>query len=71
MRGTLLKKKTSGNGREKRMINSSVSVAKIVELLDLKNFTSDINLKKKKIITSDVNRPALQLTGYFEHFEEA
>lgn len=53
------------------MINSSVSVAKIVELLDLKNFTSDINLKKKKIITSDVNRPALQLTGYFEHFEEA
>lgn len=53
------------------MLNSSVSVAKIVELLELKNFTSDINLKKKKIITSDVNRPALQLTGYFEHFEEA
>lgn len=53
------------------MINSSVSVAKIVELLDLKNFTSDLNLKKRKITTSDVNRPALQLTGYFEHFEEA
>jgi len=53
------------------MLNSSVSVAKIVELLDLKNFTGDINLKKCKITTSDVNRPALQLTGYFEHFEES
>lgn len=53
------------------MINSSVSVAKIAELLDLRNFTSDLNLKKRKITTSDVNRPALQLTGYFEHFEEA
>lgn len=52
------------------MIKSSVSVAKIAELLDLKNFTSDINLKKCKIMTSDVNRPALQLAGYFEHFEE-
>ncbi|MCI7108503.1 MAG: HPr(Ser) kinase/phosphatase [Lachnospiraceae bacterium] len=53
------------------MINSSVSVSKIAELLDLRNFTSDINLKKRKITTSDVNRPALQLTGYFEHFEES
>ena len=52
------------------MIKSSVSVAKVAELLDLKNFTEDINLKKCKITTSDVNRPALQLAGYFEHFEE-
>ena len=52
------------------MIKSSVSVAKIAELLDLKNFTSDIHLKKCKIMTSDVNRPALQLAGYFEHFEQ-
>lgn len=51
--------------------NSSVSVAKIAEMLDLKNFTSDIDLKKRKITSSDVNRPALQLTGYFEHFEES
>lgn len=52
-------------------MNSSVSVAKIAELLDLKNFTDDIDLKKCKITTTDVNRPALQLTGYFEHFEES
>lgn len=52
-------------------MKSSVSVAKIVELLDLRNFSDDIDLKKRKITTSDVNRPALQLTGYFKHFEES
>jgi HPr kinase/phosphorylase len=39
--------------------------------MDLKNFTDEIDLKKCRIMTSDVNRPALQLTGYFEHFEES
>ena len=43
-------------------MNSSVSVAKIAELLDLKNFTDDIDLKKRKITTTEINRPALQLT---------
>ena len=46
------------------MSNGSVSVAKVAQVLNLKNFTPDINLKKCKIISSDVNRPALQLTGY-------
>ena len=53
------------------MSNGSVSVEKVAQVLNLKNFTPDINLKKCKIISSDVNRPALQLTGYFEHFEES
>ena len=53
------------------MSNGSVSVAKVAQVLNLKNFTPDINLEKCKIISSDVNRPALQLTGYFEHFEES
>ena len=50
---------------------TSVSVSKIVELLDLKVYTTEMDLKKHKITTSDVNRPALQLTGYLEHFEES
>lgn len=50
---------------------SGVSVAKVAELLDLKNYTSDIDLKSRKIECSDINRPALQLTGYFEHFEQS
>jgi HPr kinase/phosphorylase len=48
-----------------------VSVAKIEELLDLKCFTDDIDLKAHKICCSDVNRPGLPLTGYFEHFQES
>ena len=48
-----------------------VSVAKIAELLDLKNLIDDIDLKARKIECSDVNRPALQLSGYFEHFEQS
>ena len=48
-----------------------VSVAKIAELLNLKNYTTDIALKARKIECSDINRPALQLTGYFEHFEQS
>ncbi len=55
------------------MLNSKngVSVAKVAELLDLKNYTSDIDLKNRRIECSDINRPALQLTGYFEHFEQS
>ncbi len=49
---------------------TSVSVAKVMELLGLRNFTTTMNLKKRKIISNQVNRPALQLTGYLEHFEE-
>lgn len=47
-----------------------VSVAKIVQLFDLKNYTDDLDLKKRKIFTKDINRPALQLTGYYDHFDE-
>lgn len=50
---------------------SGVSVAKVAELLDLKNYTSAIDLKSRRIECSDINRPALQLTGYFEHFEQS
>ncbi len=50
---------------------TTVSVAKIMDLLDLKCFTDEIDLKKCKIKSSDVNRPALQLCGYFEHFEQS
>lgn len=34
-------------------------------------FYAGYQSEKCKIISSDVNRPALQLTGYFEHFEES
>ena len=46
-----------------------VSVAKIAKKMELKNFTEEIELKEKHILLSDVNRPALQLSGYFEYFD--
>lgn len=51
------------------MNKNGVSVSKIVERLDLKVYTDDIDLKKRKITRSDINRPALQLAGYFLHFD--
>lgn len=50
---------------------SQVSVAKIASILDLKIFSADMDLRKCMIISSDVNRPALPLAGYYDHFEPA
>ena len=51
------------------MNKGGVSVSKIVELMDLKVFTDGLDLKKRKIHSADINRPALQLAGFFDHFE--
>lgn len=48
----------------------SVGVAKIVQLMDLYNFLPDVDLRGRKIKVGDVNRPALQLSGYFDYFDE-
>lgn len=50
---------------------SGVSVAKVAQLMDLYNFLPDIDLKGHRVMVSDVNRPALQLSGYFQHFEQS
>ena len=48
---------------------NGVSVAKIISKFDLKTYTDDhVDLKKRMVTISDINRPALQLAGYFEHF---
>ena len=51
------------------MNKNEVSVSKLVERLDLKVYTDNIDLKKRKIQSADINRPALQLAGYFQHFD--
>ena len=47
----------------------SVALSKIVEQLDLKNVTPDVDISKIRITLPEINRPALQLTGYFDHFD--
>ncbi len=54
-----------------KMNKNGVSVSKIVELMDLKVFTDGIDLKKRKIQCTDINRPALQMAGFYDHFESA
>ena len=46
-----------------------VELKKVVEKMDLKNLTPNVDIRDKTIEIPDINRPALQLTGYFEHFD--
>ena len=48
--------------------NSSVELTKIAKSMELKNLTPDVDISTIVVTTPDINRPALQLTGYFEHF---
>ena len=48
---------------------NKVKLQKIVEKMNLKNLTPDLDLSEKGVEIPDINRPALQLTGFFEHFD--
>ena len=37
--------------------------------MNLKNLTPDVDLVEKYVQVPDINRPALQLSGYFDHFD--
>ena len=45
-----------------------VLMTKMIQELNLNNLTPEIDLSDMRIITAEINRPALQLTGYLEHF---
>lgn len=46
-----------------------VKITELVEKMNLKNLTPDIDLTDRYITVPEINRPALQLTGYFDHFD--
>ena len=48
---------------------SSIKLESIIEKMKLENLTPELDISKIKITQPDINRPALQLAGYFEHFE--
>ena len=50
-------------------MDEGAKLSVIVEKLGLKNYTPKIDLDKKIVRSAEVNRPALQLNGFFEHFE--
>ncbi|MBR1900995.1 MAG: HPr(Ser) kinase/phosphatase, partial [Lachnospiraceae bacterium] len=48
---------------------SSVPIEKLADKMNLTYRTPEVNLKGKALTTTQVNRPALQLTGYFDYFD--
>ncbi len=48
---------------------ASISLQKIIDKMKLTNLTPEIDISNIKITQPDINRPALQMAGYFEHYE--
>lgn len=48
---------------------NTVSLKKVIEKLKLENLTPEIDIESITINEPEVNRPALQLTGFFEEFD--
>ena len=48
---------------------ASVKLSSVAEKMKLECLTPEIDLRKIKITQPDINRPALQMAGYFEHFD--
>ena len=46
-----------------------VALTRLIEKMKLNNFTPDIDVECIMLTHSDVNRPALQLAGFFDHFD--
>ncbi|MCQ2542211.1 MAG: HPr(Ser) kinase/phosphatase [Lachnospiraceae bacterium] len=48
---------------------ASISLQRLIDKMKLTNLTPEIDISKIKINQPDINRPALQMAGYFEHYE--
>ena len=46
-----------------------VKLTRLIEKMKLEHLNPEVEVKKIKITQPDINRPALQMAGYFEHFE--
>ena len=49
----------------------TVSIKKFMEKMELVNLTPDIDLETVEIAQADINRPALQLAGFFDYFDHS
>ena len=50
-------------------MGASVALSKLVKKMRIENLTPQIDITDYQVTTTEVNRPALQLTGYFDHFD--
>ena len=49
-------------------MKTTVTLSKLAEDLNLRNLTPEIDMTTIELTSQEINRPALQLAGYFEHF---
>ena len=49
----------------------SITLNRLIEKMKLINLTDDLDISKNRITQPDLNRPALQLAGYFDYFDSA
>ena len=67
---------TVKNGREnytcseRSKFMEKIKFTKIIENYNLNNYIPEIDKDKIYINTPEVNRPALQLAGFFDHFDK-
>ncbi len=55
---------------EKEKFMDGLRVSNVQERFMLKNYTGGLNTEDHLIVEPDINRLALQLTGFFDHFQE-
>ncbi len=48
-----------------------VALETVIDKMKLENLTPNIDIKKIKITQPDINRPAIQIAGYYEHYDAA
>ena len=49
----------------------NVTLKELADKLELENCTPDLDIDHVKITQTEVNRPALQLAGYFDYFDSS
>ncbi|MBQ7919431.1 MAG: HPr(Ser) kinase/phosphatase [Lachnospiraceae bacterium] len=48
---------------------ASIGLQKLIDKTKLVNLTPEIDVSKIRVTQPDINRPALQLAGYYQHFD--
>ena len=48
---------------------TQIPLKKFTDEFELENLTHDIDIEERMLKQKFVNRPALQLTGFFDHFD--
>ena len=49
--------------------NYTVALTKMIEQMELENCTPNVKIDEIQVSQSDINRPALQLAGFFDYFD--